>query len=89
MYLAIFLITSVALSCFSTIVLNNVTAQPTTSQLITAKESSIMLLKNVKRYLPDTSPNGTQVYGYGNISKANSTKVNGNTIFDTASITGF
>ena len=48
----------------------------------------------MKRYLPDVSivvgiitPNGTQVYGYGNISKANSTKVNGNTIFDTASIT--
>ena len=53
-----------------------------------------MLLNNVKRYLPDASmvvgiitPNGTQVYGYGNISKANTTKVNGNTIFDTASIT--
>lgn len=53
-----------------------------------------MLLNNVKKYLPDASivigiitPNGTQVYGYGNISKANSTKVNGNTIFDTASIT--
>jgi CubicO group peptidase (beta-lactamase class C family) len=48
----------------------------------------------VKRYLPDASivvgiitPNGTQVYSYGNISKANSTKVNGNTIFDIASIT--
>lgn len=53
-----------------------------------------MLLNNVKKYLPDASivigiitPNGTQVYDYGNISKANSTKVNGNTIFDTASIT--
>jgi CubicO group peptidase (beta-lactamase class C family) len=31
--------------------------------------------------------NGTQVYGYGNISEANSTKVDGNTIFDIASIT--
>ena len=73
---------------------NSVIAQPTASQLTTAKESSIMLLNNVKRYLPDISivvgiitPNGTQVYGYGNISKANSTKVNGNTIFDIASIT--
>jgi CubicO group peptidase (beta-lactamase class C family) len=54
----------------------------------------MLLLNNVKRYLPDTSmvvgiitPNGTQVYIYGNISKANTTKVNGNTIFDTASIT--
>jgi serine-type D-Ala-D-Ala carboxypeptidase/endopeptidase len=70
-------------------------AQPTASQLTTAKESSIMLLlNNVKRYLPDASivvgiitPNGTQVYSYGNLSKANSTKVNGNTIFDIASIT--
>ena len=96
MYLAILLITSVALSCFSTIALNSVIAQPTAaSQLTTAKESSIMLLlNNVKRYLPDASivvgiitPNGTQVYRYGNLSKANSTLVNGNTIFDIASIT--
>jgi serine-type D-Ala-D-Ala carboxypeptidase/endopeptidase len=83
-------------SCVSNIVLNSVIAQPTaSSQFTIAKESSsIMLLNNVKKYLPDASivvgiitPNGTQVYGYGNISKANSTKVNGNTIFDTASIT--
>jgi len=98
MYLAILLITLVALSsCLSsTIMLNSMIAQPATaSQFTTAKESSItLLLNNVKRYLPDASivvgiitPNGTQVYGYGNISKANSTKVNGNTIFDTASIT--
>jgi serine-type D-Ala-D-Ala carboxypeptidase/endopeptidase len=94
MYLAILLITSVALSCFSIIVFNSVIAQPTASQFTTPKESSIMLLNNVKRHLPDISivvgiitPNGTQVYGYGNISKPNSTKVNGNTIFDTASIT--
>jgi serine-type D-Ala-D-Ala carboxypeptidase/endopeptidase len=101
MYLAILLITSVALSCCSTIVLNSVIAQPTntttaaSSQFTTAKELSIMLLlNNVKRYLPDASivvgiisPNGTQVYSYGNISKTNSTKVNGNTIFDIASIT--
>jgi serine-type D-Ala-D-Ala carboxypeptidase/endopeptidase len=96
--LTILLITLVLLSsCVSNIVLNSVIAQPTTaasSQLTSAKESSSMLLNNVKKYLPDASivigiitPNGTQVYGYGNISKANSTKVNGNTIFDTASIT--
>ena len=91
----LFLICILALSCFSTIVLNSVIAQPTASQLTTAKESSIMLLlDNVKRYLPDASivvgiitPNGTQVYSYGNLSKANSTKVNGNTIFDIASLT--
>jgi D-alanyl-D-alanine-carboxypeptidase/D-alanyl-D-alanine-endopeptidase len=33
------------------------------------------------------SPNGTQVSGYGNISKANHTPVDGNTIFDIASPT--
>jgi serine-type D-Ala-D-Ala carboxypeptidase/endopeptidase len=32
------------------------------------------------------SPNGTQVSGYGNISKANPTPVDGNTVFDIASI---
>ncbi len=52
------------------------------------------LPNNMKKYLPDASivigvitPNGTSVSGYGNISKANSTKVNGDTIFDTGSIT--
>src|SRR5919112_1716128 len=30
--------------------------------------------------------NGTQVSGYGNISSSNDTKVNGNTVFDVASI---
>ena len=33
------------------------------------------------------TPNGTSVSGYGNISKANTTKVNGDTIFDIGSIT--
>ena len=33
------------------------------------------------------SPNGTQVSGYGNISKANHTTVDGNTIFNIGSIT--
>ena len=88
------MIATLALSCFSIIVFNSVLAQPTDSQFATAKELSIMMLTKVKRYLPDASivvgiitPNGTQVYGYGNISKANSTKVNGNTISYTASIT--
>ena len=92
--LEILLITLVTSSCVSTNALNSAIAQPTASQLTAANESSIMFLNIVKRYLPDVSivvgiitPNGTQVYGYGNISKANSTKVNGNTIFDTASIT--
>jgi len=33
------------------------------------------------------TPNGTSVSGYGNISKANTTKVNGDTIFDIGSLT--
>ena len=33
------------------------------------------------------SPNGTQVSGYGNISKANYTTVDGNTVFDIGSLT--
>jgi serine-type D-Ala-D-Ala carboxypeptidase/endopeptidase len=92
--LATLLIILVALACVSTSALNSAVAQPTASQLTIAKESSIMFLNNVERYLPDASivvgiitPNGTQVFGYGNMSKANSTKVNGNTIFDTASLT--
>jgi serine-type D-Ala-D-Ala carboxypeptidase/endopeptidase len=53
-----------------------------------------MFVNTVERYLPEVSvvvgavtPNGTLVYGYGNISESNGTKVDGNTIFDTASIT--
>jgi serine-type D-Ala-D-Ala carboxypeptidase/endopeptidase len=33
------------------------------------------------------TPNGTQVSGYGNLSKTSSTNADGNTIFDIASIT--
>ena len=79
-HLTILLITLVALSsCFSsTSILNSVIAKPTTTAAssqftTTAKELSIMLLNNVKRYLPHASivvgiitPN-SQVYGYGNI----------------------
>lgn len=54
-----------------------------------------MILKNmgnkskggVSIVLGVITPNGTSVSGYGNISKVNTTKVNGNTIFDIASIT--
>ena len=54
-----------------------------------------MILKNmgnkskggVSIVLGVITPNGTSVSGYGNISKANTTKVNGNAIFDIASIT--
>ena len=87
MSLGLLLTATLALSYFSTIVFNSVIAQPTASKFTTAKELSIMLLK-VKRHLPNASivvgiidTNGTQVYGYGNIFRANSTKVNGNTGF--------
>lgn len=94
MSMGLLLISILAFSCLSTVLFNNVIAQPTAPQSPTAKELSITLLDKVKSHLPNASIvvgiisiNGTQVYGYGNISKANSTKVNGNTIFDTASIT--
>jgi uncharacterized protein len=81
------LIGILALSCLSAVVFNNVIAQSTAPQSTTAKELSITLLDKVKSHLPNASivvgiisTNGTQVYGYGSISKANSTKVNGNTI---------
>jgi D-alanyl-D-alanine-carboxypeptidase/D-alanyl-D-alanine-endopeptidase len=55
---------------------------------------STVLLRQVKEFMPDISivigiisPNGTQVYSYGNISEENSTNVNGDSIFDIGSIT--
>jgi CubicO group peptidase (beta-lactamase class C family) len=42
---------------------------------------------SISMVLGVVTPNGTQVSGYGNLSKANSTEVDGNTIFDIASIT--
>jgi D-alanyl-D-alanine-carboxypeptidase/D-alanyl-D-alanine-endopeptidase len=53
-----------------------------------------LLLNQVKEFMPNmsvvigiVSPNGTQVYNYGNISEENSTNVNGDSIFDIGSIT--
>src|SRR5690348_4102081 len=53
-----------------------------------------ILLKQVEEYLPDismvigiVSPNGTQVYSYGNVSKGNITNVNGDSVFYIGSIT--
>lgn len=92
--MGLLLIGILAFSCLSTVLFNNVIAQPTAPQSPTAKELSITLLDKVKSHSPNASivvgiisTNGTQVYGYGSIAKANSTKVDGNTIFDTASIT--
>ena len=55
---------------------------------------STTLLKQVEEYMPNISmvigiigPNGTQVYSYGNVSKENSTNVNGDSIFYIGSIT--
>ena len=71
-------------------------AQPQPIYSPTEKEflPSTLLLNQVEEYMPDISmvigiisPNGTQVYSYGNISKENSTNVNGDSIFDIGSIT--
>jgi CubicO group peptidase (beta-lactamase class C family) len=72
-------------------------AQPSTSLSSPAGKELLaptVLLNQVKEYLPNismvigiVSPNGTQVYSYGNISRENSTNVNGDTIFDIGSIT--
>jgi len=69
-------------------VLNSVIAEPTASQFTTtAKELSTMLLNNVKRYLPHASLLQMVLKYMAMEIYANSTKVNGNTIFDIASIT--
>jgi CubicO group peptidase (beta-lactamase class C family) len=71
-------------------------AQPQPIYSPTEKEflPSTLLLNQVEEYMPDISmvigiisPNGTQVYSYGDISKENSTNVNGDSIFDIGSIT--
>jgi CubicO group peptidase (beta-lactamase class C family) len=58
------------------------------------KELSSALLNQVEEFMPNesmvigiVSPNGTQVYSYGNISEENSTNVNGDSIFEIGSIT--
>jgi serine-type D-Ala-D-Ala carboxypeptidase/endopeptidase len=55
---------------------------------------STVLLNQVEEFMPNisivigvVSPNGTQVYSYGNISQENGTNVNGDSIYDIASIT--
>src|ERR687895_699304 len=55
---------------------------------------STVLLNQVEEFMPNismvigiVSPNGTQVYSYGNISDENGTNVNGDSIFDIGSIT--
>jgi serine-type D-Ala-D-Ala carboxypeptidase/endopeptidase len=71
-------------------------AQPQPISPPTDEESlpSTVLLSQVEEFMPDVSmvigvisPNGTHVYSYGNISKENSTSVNGDSIFDIGSIT--
>jgi serine-type D-Ala-D-Ala carboxypeptidase/endopeptidase len=65
-------------------------SSPTEEELL----PSTVLLNQVEERMPYisivigiVSPNGTQVYSYGNISKENSTNVNGDSIFDIGSIT--
>ena len=55
---------------------------------------STVLLNQVEEFMPNismvigiVSPNGTQVYSYGNISEENDTNVNGDSIFEIGSIT--
>src|SRR5918992_4258540 len=55
---------------------------------------SSVLLNQVEEFMPNislvigiVSPNGTQVYSYGNISDENGTNVNADSIFDIGSIT--
>lgn len=77
---------------------NNTTSTPANNaHLSTALLNQIrpMILKNMENkskggvsiVVGVITPNGTNVSGYGNISRVNTTKVNGNTIFDIASIT--
>lgn len=65
------------------IILNYLTDGTSSSPVLSESDSStpISIVVGV------VTPNGTQVSAYGNISKANNTKVDGNTIFDIASIT--
>jgi serine-type D-Ala-D-Ala carboxypeptidase/endopeptidase len=66
------------------IVLNYLTNGTSSSSAVSASDSTIPAVSIVVGVV---TPNGTQVSGYGNVSKANNTKVDGNTIFDIASIT--
>lgn len=76
---------------------NNTTTSANKGQLSMALLNQIkpMILKNmgnkskggVSIVVGVITPNGTSISGYGNISKANTTKVNGHTIFDIGSLT--
>ena len=65
----------------STVLLNQI-VKPTVLESMGNKSSG-----GVSIVVGVITPNGTSVSGYGNISKANSTKVNGDTIFDIGSVT--
>ena len=65
------------------IILNYLTNSTSNSSVMSASDSTIPL----SLVVGVVTPNGTQVSAYGNISKSNNTKVDGNTIFDIASIT--
>jgi serine-type D-Ala-D-Ala carboxypeptidase/endopeptidase len=87
----------------STSVTSNASKLYNTSTSANKEGSSIALLNQIKPIILKNlgnkskggvsivvgviTPNGTSVSGYGNISKANTTKVNGDTIFDIGSIT--
>jgi len=71
-------LSNMLLNQFKQIVFKHLTNDSSTSSDSTIPVSMIVGI---------VSSNGTQVSGYGNISKTNNTKVDGNTIFDIASIT--
>ena len=71
-------ISNVLLEQFKEIVFNEPLSE--SSNIVAMANSSIPIVIGI------VTPNGTQVSGFGNISSSNNTKVDGNTVFDIASI---
>jgi serine-type D-Ala-D-Ala carboxypeptidase/endopeptidase len=90
----------IALSCFSpaSFFINDKSYEALAQQISSPPEKELLpstvLLNQVEEFMPNVSivigivsPNGTQVYSYGNISVENGTNLNGDSIFDIGSIT--
>ena len=71
-------ISNALLEQFKEIVFNEPLSE--SSNIVAMANSSIPIVIGI------VTPNGTQVSGFGNISSSNNTKVDGNTVFDIASI---
>ena len=65
----------------STVILNQIVKPVVLESMENKSSGGVSIVVGV------ITPNGTGVSGYGNISKANSTKVNGDAIFDIGSLT--